>query len=354
MRDEKRGRGHLMRVLVWMCVLVAGLIVLGRALLMAPTLRVEWLEEGLAAKAAVRLTVRRIAARASKGIIPLVAAAVAVRIQGPALPYQTGHLGRMIVREEAGTGWAVGCSIHFVAGISGWHPGTAARQHPCLLGRHPSYWITVYFGLFLRDSEQQMRNWSRGLAFLGGAPHETLLHQPPLAAKMLGRQIKHPPSTNFDLDSDSVRSVKRLKRVESGESLYSSAALSEDGDVDPVVPGVDDTSELGQTSLETALPLVGTDKGSIEEYETTRTTDIQRRLGASKSRVGRTSIYVDAFNHALEMVLKDESHLFDESESAIFKSWVQLNYEAQYLCVCFVALVVIPAHDIDLLGRLGL
>jgi len=171
---------------------------------------------------------------------------------------------------------------------------------------------------------------------------------------MFGRQIKHPPSTNFDLDSDSVRSVKRLKRVESGESLYSSAALSEDGDVDPVVPGVDDTLELGQTNLETALLPFEADKGSIEEYEEVLVTDVQRRLGESESRVGRTSIYVDAFNHALDTVLGDESHLFNEAESAIFKSWVQLNYEAQYLCVCLVALVAIPPNEIDLLGRLDL
>ena len=97
------------------------------------------MEEGFAVKATVRLIVRRMAARASEGVIPPVAVAVAVRTQGLALPYQTERLDRMIAHGEAGTGRALGCSIHFVADISGWHPGTAAQQHPCLLGRHPSY-----------------------------------------------------------------------------------------------------------------------------------------------------------------------------------------------------------------------
>ncbi|KAI9770318.1 MAG: hypothetical protein M1840_003477 [Geoglossum simile] len=165
-----------------------------------------------------------------------------------------------------------------------------------------------------------------------------------MTAKMLGRQIKYPPSTNSDLDGDSVRLVKRLKRAENGESLYPVAALSEDGDVDPVV---DDTLELG---LETALPPVGTDKESIEEYEVTRATDVHRRSGELELGAGRTSIYVDAFNYALETVLKDESHLFDEAESAIFKTWLRLNYGAQYLYVRLFLRKTSAWHRINRLG----
>ena len=177
---------------------------------------------------------------------------------------------------------------------------------------------------------------------------------------MLGRQIKHPSSTKSDLDSDSVRSVKRLKRVESGESLCSGAALSEDGDGprnDTIEPGDDDVLELGQTSLETTLPLVRTDKEAIEAYETAQAADVQRRSGESKWVKGKTSIYVDAFNLALETVLKDEGHLFNEPELAVFKNWEQLNYEAQYLYVWLSLRSrgrgAIPFHWISPLGKPG-
>ena len=46
---------------------------------------------------------------------------------------------------------------------------------------------------------------------------------------------------------------------------------------------------------------------------------------------GRSSIYVDAFNLALETVLEEESHLFNEPELAVFDNWKALDYEAQYL-----------------------
>ena len=40
---------------------------------------------------------------------------------------------------------------------------------------------------------------------------------------------------------------------------------------------------------------------------------------------------MDAFNLALETVLEDESHLFNEAELAVFAFWRELSYEAQYL-----------------------
>ncbi|KAI9784153.1 MAG: hypothetical protein M1839_002658 [Geoglossum umbratile] len=164
---------------------------------------------------------------------------------------------------------------------------------------------------------------------------------------MLGKQIKHPPSTNFDFDSDSVRSAKRLKRVESGESLSSGATLSEDVDAPRNGPGDNDTLELGQTSLETALPPIGTDKEAIEEYEAVQAVGVQRE---SKWVKGKTSIYVDAFNLALETVLKDEGHLFDEAELAVFKAWEKLGYETRYLYVRLFLRKTSAWHRINRLG----
>jgi Fanconi-associated nuclease 1 len=45
----------------------------------------------------------------------------------------------------------------------------------------------------------------------------------------------------------------------------------------------------------------------------------------------KSSIYVDAFNLALDAVLEDEGHLFDEKEMEVFSQWRSLEYEAQYL-----------------------
>ncbi|KAH0557060.1 hypothetical protein GP486_005154 [Trichoglossum hirsutum] len=146
---------------------------------------------------------------------------------------------------------------------------------------------------------------------------------------MHGEQIKHPPSANFHADGG-ARPAKRLKKVKSSEHLCPSTT-SDDCVVDP---GDDDTLlplELGQTSLEAALPSVGTDEDAIEEYEVAQAADIRRRLGEQNWTRGRTSIYVDAFNLALETVLEDEGPLFDHAELAVFENWRQLDYEAQYL-----------------------
>ncbi len=181
--------------------------------------------------------------------------------------------------------------------------------------------------------------------------------------QMLGYLIKHPPSTNFD-DEYQTPPSKRLKRFESTDSSYSrnssdeednnppqspkspgsqptqprlrktevpdSEAESDDGDGEPL------PSTTRPTDLESALPPVKTDKEAIQEYEATRAAeepDLQQRLGQRKWVRGKSSIYVDAFNLALEIVLEDEQHLFDEAEMGLFNCWRDLDYEAQYLLV---------------------
>ncbi|KAH0544497.1 hypothetical protein FGG08_001395 [Glutinoglossum americanum] len=168
---------------------------------------------------------------------------------------------------------------------------------------------------------------------------------------MLGKQIKHPPSTNFDTDDDS-HPVKRLKRAESSESLYLSDYCGAPRD-DLFAPGNDDAllpSELGQTSLEAALPSIRTDKEAIEEYEAAQAADMQERSGQQNWVKGKSSIYVDAFNLALETVLEDEAYLFNEVELATFANWRQLNYEAQYLYVRLFLRKTSAWHRINRLG----
>ena len=78
-----------------------------------------------------------------------------------------------------------------------------------------------------------------------------------------------------------------------------------------------------------------------KEYEsivgaTTRVSDDEdKQQGTNRSKnrwiKGMSSIYVDAFKLALETVLDEEAHLFEEREKSIFTAWKELSYEAQYL-----------------------
>ncbi|KAM0554175.1 hypothetical protein ACHAPJ_006974 [Fusarium lateritium] len=93
------------------------------------------------------------------------------------------------------------------------------------------------------------------------------------------------------------------------------------------------------TDIESALPPAAEGEEAIEEYEAMKssqataeddddgTTEKTKPLWIK----GRSSIYVDAFNLALDTVLEEESHLFDEKENEVFKQWRHLDYEAQYL-----------------------
>jgi len=166
---------------------------------------------------------------------------------------------------------------------------------------------------------------------------------------MLGRRVPHPASTNFD---DPSPPAKRLKTRESAEREDSYDVSEEDSA--PRTPSgfrdeIPDSEDSGgsedendasvpqrPTELESALPPVKTDKEAIEEYEAMRAGDevpgdLKDRLSERKWTRGKSSIYVDAFNLALETVLEDEGHLFDEKEMQVFNQWRELEYEAQYL-----------------------
>ena len=123
--------------------------------------------------------------------------------------------------------------------------------------------------------------------------------------------------------------------------------------------------QIRTTDLESAMPsFAETEDVAVKEYEafrasqqqeeeinvglaeakdsesatgtTSRLSDSEDKEGGtdrSKNRwiKGRSSIYVDAFKLALETVLDEEAHLFDERERSIFMAWKELSYEAQYL-----------------------
>lgn len=168
--------------------------------------------------------------------------------------------------------------------------------------------------------------------------------------RMLGQRIQHPTSTNYHEEEGFPNpSAKRLKRFDSTETSLPSE--DEDGRSTPTcrtypqeIPdseAEDDEDQRSpdagrQTALESALPSIKADKEAIAEYEAARAAeaevlDFRGRLGQRKWVQGKSSIYVDAFNLALETVLEDESHLFDEAEMAVFEHWRNLSYEGQYL-----------------------
>ncbi|TKA63875.1 hypothetical protein B0A49_10568 [Cryomyces minteri] len=190
---------------------------------------------------------------------------------------------------------------------------------------------------------------------------------------MRGRLIQHPKSTNFDGDKLEQRPLKRLKKTEDEDELLGRLAF--DTEVPPSSPNItarnvpnsdaeSDNDDLQptterQTDLEFALPPVKSDREAIEEYEAFRAAEevvdggIVGRLGQRKWIKGKSSIYVDAFNLALETVLGEEGHLFDEAEMTLFGCWRALSYEAQYLYVRLFLRKTSAWHRINRLGYHG-
>ncbi|EME79655.1 uncharacterized protein MYCFIDRAFT_204898, partial [Pseudocercospora fijiensis CIRAD86] len=184
---------------------------------------------------------------------------------------------------------------------------------------------------------------------------------------MLGKKIPHPKSTNFDDDDGgddfATPPAKRVKRditdFVKKESPSSTAKTRRD-----IIPDSEDDSDhedlveqphTRQTDLETALPAIETDKEAIEAYEASRAAEqaglgLQERLDGRKWIRGKTSIYVDAFNLALETVLEQESHLFNDAEHSVFKQWRELSYEGQYLYVRLFLRKTSSWHRINRLG----
>ena len=169
--------------------------------------------------------------------------------------------------------------------------------------------------------------------------------------KMLGQRIHYPHSTNFEGEFENPM-AKRLKRLDSTDSSLSRRLSEDDEGTSPsphrafsrTVPNSEAESDeeesfpstIDRTDLEISLPPIRTDKEAIAEYEAVRASEtegfaLRERLGQRKWVQGKSSIYVDAFNLALETVLEDESHLFDEAEMALFEQWRRLSYEGQYL-----------------------
>jgi Fanconi-associated nuclease 1 len=152
-----------------------------------------------------------------------------------------------------------------------------------------------------------------------------------------------------ELRSPARKRVRRLESLGSSSSQKRTDSNPEDSEcptrlADGIRVSVENCVETeqqltsSQTELEISLPPVKTDKGAIDEYEASRAVEQDAQCSPLQDRYdkrswvkGKSSIYVDAFNLALECVLKDEAHLFDEAEMALFDQWNGLTYESQYL-----------------------
>ncbi|KAF4587688.1 coiled-coil domain-containing protein MTMR15 [Ophiocordyceps camponoti-floridani] len=89
------------------------------------------------------------------------------------------------------------------------------------------------------------------------------------------------------------------------------------------------------TDVENVLPPTQTDDEAVKSYELIKSQQTDGNQDTSQSGWvrGKSSIYVDAFNLALDTVLEQESELFDEREKEVFQQWRGLDYESQYLYV---------------------
>ncbi|KFZ01035.1 hypothetical protein V501_10264 [Pseudogymnoascus sp. VKM F-4519 (FW-2642)] len=155
-------------------------------------------------------------------------------------------------------------------------------------------------------------------------------------------------------ERDNGYPVKRRKTGEQVETLKPETPSATCGGFENSRPDLDldtfgtdtDAAESkpdtdGPTELESALPHLDQGKDAIVDYEAIQlfekdlniSKDLEDNLNSQKLPSGRRSIYVDAFNLALETVLDEESHLFDEREGKVFDEWRGLSYEAQYLYV---------------------
>lgn len=133
---------------------------------------------------------------------------------------------------------------------------------------------------------------------------------------------RHSRSENSSVEGDSV---------ESNESIVQPVHGVEERLQDEV-----EDQRHSHPAIEDALPPVESDKQAVEDYKAFKASQASEKEDASAAKApmwvqGRSSIYVDAFNLALDTVLEDESHLFDDKEHAVFSLWRQLDYEAQYL-----------------------
>lgn len=159
--------------------------------------------------------------------------------------------------------------------------------------------------------------------------------EPPL------KRLKTEEAKSGDGDGESPQSVHDEDGGEESPSLHGLDLSRQDSAASDAKRFADEVSVLEhETTIENSLPHIETGVDAINEYTALRASQLAEGNPADKAAVGnegpqwakgKSSIYVDAFNLALDTVLEDEAHLFDEKEIAVFDQWKSLSYETQYL-----------------------
>lgn len=181
----------------------------------------------------------------------------------------------------------------------------------------------------------------------------------------MGTRIPHPPSTNFHETADFPSPPTKRQKTDpshgtSGQKRESPRKSLPRKRIKDEIPDSEDDGDSVDgrgdqpfdipptTQLEATLPPLQSDEEAIEAYEAYKASqeaveisqhqssqhDTSQSPFETRSWVGgRSSIYVDAFNLALDTVLEEESHLFNDAERDLFRQWRELDYEAQYLYV---------------------
>ncbi|EEQ86501.1 hypothetical protein RJZ56_001042 [Blastomyces dermatitidis] len=158
-------------------------------------------------------------------------------------------------------------------------------------------------------------------------------------------------SSNTESGSDALPLEIRIPPSETEVGYNDDYGIDNNSSAEDYLPST-------QTDLETALLPIKTDNEAIANYEISKAQEIKIEKGATSLQryeerhwvKGKSSIYVDAFNLALENVLEDEAHLFDETEMAVFNHWRGLPYESQYLYVRLFLRKTSAWHRVNRLG----
>lgn len=113
-----------------------------------------------------------------------------------------------------------------------------------------------------------------------------------------------------------------------------------------------DVPPSSQTDFESSLPAVPDEAVEYESDTDDRDENrsLHERLENGRWQKWKSSIYLDAFILALETVLEEETHLFNEAEMEVFRQWKELPYESQYLYAIPIIHEVILIYRLDTFG----
>ncbi|KAI8671123.1 Fanconi-associated nuclease [Fusarium keratoplasticum] len=158
----------------------------------------------------------------------------------------------------------------------------------------------------------------------------------------LGTPARPTPLNEPDQDRPSKRAKREIPDSDSDQSHHSQDEIISTKNFagkDPARGKDQDVGGPQPTDFENVMAPTDGGTKAIEEYEAIKSSQASAEDEDTNEKAqplwvkGRSSIYLDAFNLALDTVLEEESHLFDDKENEVFRQWRGLDYEAQYLYV---------------------